>query len=150
MPDNLSEFLTATERIEAELPRIHRDAQVALFVAGYRVAIDRTPVRTGALRAEHVVLHDGRIQYEAPSRPGPEARVSVVGGVLEPPSPGDAKAALAEVAPFGHIEDLNQRFYASFVHDGTATMAPRPFMDLARDHVERLVTGLRIDDQRLR
>lgn len=149
----LEDFANDLQRIEQQLPEAVNDLHVGAFVAAYGVAIERTPVRTGALRAENVVMANERLVYESPSRPGPDAIVDFVPGMapIAPPSPGDAKAALASASLLAGLTILNQRFYASNVHDGDSRMAPRPWLQHAADTYERSVEGAeKILDERLR
>lgn len=143
MSDNFEEFQAELRAITARLPEAMRDLHVSVASAGYETAVRLTPVDTGALRSENLVAEgeSDRIVYESPSRTGPDRVVTKSFGdpPIEPPSAGDAKAAMATVVPFSLISILNQRYYAGFVHNGTSQQAPQPWMRLAGDHVERLI-----------
>lgn len=145
MSDKLDQFLADIDRLEAAVPEIHRNAQVALFALGYQVAIENTPVKTGALRAENIVIQGdpdspAGILYEHPSRPGPDAVVPFVGAVeFEPPSADAARVAMADVPPFSLVSAANYRFYAASVHN-----SGRPWMDHASDYVELIADSFPI------
>lgn len=149
--DNLPEFLAEIDQMERELPKVHRDTQVELLIAAYEDLIQRSPVLTGAYRAEHL-LTEGEsfaIRYEAPNRAGPDEPARIDGGVLEPPNVGDAKLAIEAVAPFSLLSAINQRFYAPFLEYGTATMTPRLIYQSAEDRLASLIQTAQLDEGRL-
>lgn len=146
----LAEFERQIDQIIDAIPQLHRDAQVALLLVGYEDVIRRSPVLTGAYRASHTLAsgegRPGTFLYESPSRPDPERGIRRdVGSVLEAPSVGDAKASVADVAPFQTLWIYNPIFYAGFLEFGTSRMAPRRIYGLAADRLDALAAGLKLE-----
>jgi hypothetical protein len=145
MADDLAQFDREMEAIEARLPTAIRDALVSIVAdVAYPDIIERSPVRTGAYRAEHIIgVGRGeaiaQILYEAPNRVGPDAIPQLdAGAVLEPPNAQAAKVQMSAVRPFVPLVILNQRFYASLIEYGTGSMEPRQVYEGARQRVNAL------------
>lgn len=88
------------------------------------VAIERSPVDTGALRNNWQVGISPEIA-ESAARGGEEGA---------PPSSqqfAQAEEALARMRPFGKLYLVNPMPYASFVDEGTPTMPARPMVEPA-------------------
>lgn len=148
--DNLDQFIAELDAIEAEIPRAHRDLQVALAIAAFSDIVDHSPVKSGAYRAEHVIGEGEALalRYEADNRPGPTAVVHVIGGALEPPDVGAAKAAISDVQPFGLVTIFNQRFYGPQLESGSSAQAPNGVYGPAADRLELLAESSDIDASR--
>lgn len=114
-----------------ELPKAHRDLQVALATVAYEQIVETSPVRTGAYRAEHVgEIGEGdtpqSVFYEAPSRVGPDTPVRLdAGATLQAPSAGDFKAQADAIQPYQALQIANRRFYSGFIEFGTSHTPPR-------------------------
>lgn len=152
--DNLPEFRRQVQRAIDAIPRIHRDLQADAMALGYEELVRRSPVLTGAYRAEHVVTEgDPRsptaLLYEAPNRPGPVKEIPRDGRVLAPPSPGAARRALAGIQPFGIVGALNQRTYAGALEHGHSAQAPNGVYTVVEGLVERRLASARVDPRRL-
>jgi len=153
MTTDVQGFVADLQRIERDVPLVVRDLHAGALGDAYETAVRRTPVDTGALRAENVLLSAGALIFEPAGRVGPDRRIpSTPGGPsIAEPNVSQARAALQTVEPFQLDTILNQRFYASFVHDGTDQAAPRPWLAAAQDTYEQSIRRLSVrDDPRLR
>jgi hypothetical protein len=148
MSDDLISFLLDMDRIEAEIPRAHRDYQAALAAVGYERVVDRSPVRTGAFRSENVIAEEEQavqVIFEPRDRAGPDTRVS--GNLLEfiKPSAADAYSALVDVKPFDLITLVNDRYYAIYLEDGSSKQAPNGIYGPAADHLNSVASRRSIE-----
>jgi len=143
--EGLDQFTRELDQIGAAIPRAIADLVGALAIVGYQDVVDRSPVVTGAYRAENVIGEgEGEsvttLLYEPPNRPGPDTIVKLAGGVaLEPPNIGDAKASVASVEPFEVVTLLNQRFYSHFVEDRHQTYT------LAADRISGVASNVKLE-----
>jgi hypothetical protein len=145
----MTDFARDMERATAEVLAALEAAKVDLVGEGFGLIVDRSPVRTGAYRAEHVVTNPAGTEtyYEHPDRPGPNTIVPDVGGVqFEPPSAREVVEAVKGTG-LDSVMIQNNRFYAGLLENGSSAQAPQGIYQISADELSTFPVGA--DDVRI-
>ena len=137
------DFSREMQRAEEQVLAALEAAKIDLAGEAFGVIVERSPVRTGAYRAEHVVTDVGGTEmfYESPDRPGPNAIIPDIGSVqFEAPSARDVRSALAGTG-LRSVMIQNNRFYAGQLENGTSAQAPQGIYQASADEVSTFPLG---------
>jgi len=146
-----AEFKRELQATADAIPGATRDLAAFALAEGLDDLILISPVLSGAYRASHAVFEGeadpSNILWEGPNRQPDDLRMDLgFGANLPAPSAGEALGALLSADPFDRWWLRNGRYYASWLEDGTNTMAPRQYYAITADRISRAVErrGLKI------
>ena len=136
--DNLEQFVSNIDAIVKQVPDRHRDEQASIVAGAYNVAVLRTRVDTGAMRAEHVIKTEGSAVVQADERAGPTRRIPErSGNPLPGPDTSTAEDELKKkVRPFTDMTMRNDRFYVDDWEYGHSRLGAQPMYAPARVYIQ--------------
>lgn len=138
----MSDFERQMADAERQILEAIEGAKVDLVGAAFDQIVNRSPVRTGAYRAEHVITDEsGAYLYESDNRPGPDAVVPVTGSVLAAPNVREARDSVRGTG-LESVTIENNRFYAGRLEDGSSQQAPQGIYQVTADAVDAFPPNL--------
>ena len=144
---DLRDFEGEIKDLERKIGEAHRDMQAEIVGRTMDDLVERSPVRTGAYRAAHFVAigreAPERAVYDGPDHPIPDKNYTPgAQPIFTPPDGRLAQRAYEGEEPYQRALISNDRFYASLLEYGTATMAPRAIYETAAANAELVADGL--------
>lgn len=130
--DNALEFARELEVEAKKVATRHRKVVGLAALHALRVAVERSPVDTGALRNN----------WQVGTTPDVPASKALGGDEGSPPTPAQfaqSDEATTRLRPFGSLFLVNPMPYASFVDEGTPRMAARPMVEPAIAAAEAVI-----------
>ena len=150
-----AEFKRELQATADAIPAATRDLAAYASAEGLDDLITISPVVSGAFRASHAFwageAGPGDVLWEGPDRQPDDLVMNLGFGMnLPAPSAGEALGVLLDADPFDRWWLRNGRYYASWLEDGTNTMAPRQYYAITADRISRAVArrGLKVPGAR--
>lgn len=142
----LDQLRNTTEEIRRAIPDIVTETQRRLIASGLEMVVRRSPVLTGAYRAEHAIATGdsapSHLIFEAENRVGPDVDLPVTGEPLDPPDVTLAEAALEALEPYQNVWVFNDRYYAGIIEYGSADREPRFVYGQTSSDLESIAQGV--------